>query len=261
MSPSKLNPHTCWGIWYLCNHTISGGNSLIRVLLYFPAFMRKNQRTIRGYIFSQDIIPFILIIKVWWMSTVNFHIILKYMEKYPFAKIFWHSDESLYTYALTSRIMKRNKFSATFTITIASAMTAIVLFLVYQRLYHRFEKEDVPVATHFKDIVKNAEELALPSWVVIPENTIADTEKTKTETPILPKELNLDAPFYSQAPFGNWDFPWQEACEEASILLAANVYHNKQWTREQFNQEILDMVDWQNLALIWIQPLPRLLKY
>ena len=62
---------------------------------------------------------------------------------------------------------------------------------------------------------------------------------------IFPKELNLEAPFYSQAPFADWAFPWQEACEEASILLAANVYGHHQWTREEFNEEILKMVDWQ----------------
>lgn len=61
----------------------------------------------------------------------------------------------------------------------------------------------------------------------------------------LPAQINLNVPFYPQAPFANWDYPWQEACEEASILLVANIYQNKKWTREQFNDEILKIVEWQ----------------
>lgn len=57
--------------------------------------------------------------------------------------------------------------------------------------------------------------------------------------------LNIELPFYSQAPYGNWDNPWQETCEEASILLVANLYLDLQLDTEQFNQGLLDLVDWQ----------------
>lgn len=62
---------------------------------------------------------------------------------------------------------------------------------------------------------------------------------------VMSNSLNLRMPFYSQAPFGNWSLPWQEACEEASSLLVANVYQHKNWSREEFNQEILKIVDWE----------------
>lgn len=61
----------------------------------------------------------------------------------------------------------------------------------------------------------------------------------------LPSELNLKMTFYSQAPFGDWDYPWQEACEEASMLLVANTYFNRGWSREEFRDEILKLVDWE----------------
>lgn len=61
----------------------------------------------------------------------------------------------------------------------------------------------------------------------------------------IPTSLNLQVPFYSQAPFSNWDYPWQEACEEASIALVANLYLEKNWTREEFNEELLRLVDWE----------------
>lgn len=76
------------------------------------------------------------------------------------------------------------------------------------------------------------------------DSTSTSTTPPDTPTP-LPKELNLELDFYSQAPFGNWDYPWQEACEEASVLLIANAYFKHNWSAQEFNQEILKLVDWQ----------------
>jgi hypothetical protein len=70
-------------------------------------------------------------------------------------------------------------------------------------------------------------------------------EAATEERIVVPKELNLEVPFYSQAPLGNWDYPWQEACEEASVLLIANEYLGKNWTVDEFNGEILKLVAWE----------------
>ncbi|MBT3834928.1 hypothetical protein HOF56_01640 [Candidatus Peribacteria bacterium] len=45
---------------------------------------------------------------------------------------------------------------------------------------------------------------------------------------------NLDVPFTTQAPHGDWNMPYQEACEEASILMAI---------RYSFGNEIIDTED------------------
>ena len=37
---------------------------------------------------------------------------------------------------------------------------------------------------------------------------------------ILPARALMNVPFTPQAPFGKWDPPWNEACEEASVLMA-----------------------------------------
>ncbi len=71
------------------------------------------------------------------------------------------------------------------------------------------------------------------------------TRDEKVASAPLPLSLNLDIPFYTQAPFSNWDNPWQEACEEASVLLIANAYYDHNWTREQFNDQILKLVEWE----------------
>ncbi|MBT6254505.1 hypothetical protein HOI83_04745 [Candidatus Uhrbacteria bacterium] len=36
--------------------------------------------------------------------------------------------------------------------------------------------------------------------------------------------INLAIPFTSQAPHSNWDLPYQEACEEASVLMAVSFF-------------------------------------
>jgi hypothetical protein len=40
--------------------------------------------------------------------------------------------------------------------------------------------------------------------------------------------------------------PWQEACEEASLLLITNEYLHKNWTLSEFNDQILMLVAWEN---------------
>ena len=40
----------------------------------------------------------------------------------------------------------------------------------------------------------------------------------------IPLQFNLAVPFTSQAPTGNWDMPYQEACEEASSYMVAEYY-------------------------------------
>lgn len=78
----------------------------------------------------------------------------------------------------------------------------------------------------------------------------ATSEDTEVALPapkseVLPASVNIAMPFYTQAPFSNWDYPWQEACEEASIALVANIYLEKNWTREEFNDELLRLVDYE----------------
>ncbi len=62
-----------------------------------------------------------------------------------------------------------------------------------------------------------------------------------------PSQINLAVPFTPQAPHANWDLPYQEACEEASILMVAR-YKNSEPIRspEDADQEILKLVEFQN---------------
>ena len=98
----------------------------------------------------------------------------------------------------------------------------------------RYQKEAVPTAVKLAELTQQTVEGTTQGTAGEPEVEI-----------VPPIELNLQMDFYAQAPFGNWDYPWQEACEEASILLVANEYFGHNWTVEQFNDQILEMVEWE----------------
>lgn len=104
-------------------------------------------------------------------------------------------------------------------------------YFTYKHL--KYAKESVPMQVEIAAVIRNSEKPAVSTPV-----------KEDFEVKI-PDELNLKVPFYSQAPFSDWGYPWQEACEEASVLLAANEYFGRNWTREQFNEELLNLVEWE----------------
>lgn len=63
---------------------------------------------------------------------------------------------------------------------------------------------------------------------------------------VLPPTFQLAVPFTSQAPEQNWDQPWQDACEEAAILML-DAYHKGYKLSPLFaRDEILKMIAWQD---------------
>jgi hypothetical protein len=60
--------------------------------------------------------------------------------------------------------------------------------------------------------------------------------------PILAQAANLPVPFTSQAPYGNWQEPWHNACEETSIVMVDAYYHDEATlTRAKAKAEILEV--------------------
>ncbi len=70
--------------------------------------------------------------------------------------------------------------------------------------------------------------------------------KPRPETEIR-TALNIEVPFFTQAPHSNWDYPWQEACEEASILNVANIFKGMNLNKDTFNTELLRLVEWEKI--------------
>ena len=67
-----------------------------------------------------------------------------------------------------------------------------------------------------------------------------------TEKKPLPAEINLKVPFTPQAPHANWELPYGEACEEASVLMVHYYFEKKTFTKESADKEIKKLVDFQN---------------
>lgn len=70
-------------------------------------------------------------------------------------------------------------------------------------------------------------------------------ENTDSEPVALPTGVNLDIPFFPQAPDADRSLPRKEACEEASIVLAAHYFADKEMTKEEFKADVLALVELQ----------------
>jgi uncharacterized protein YvpB len=91
---------------------------------------------------------------------------------------------------------------------------------------------------------------AIKEGTIIQETT--PEEKLQTPpTPSLKRETNesgyLNVQFICQAPLQtveNWTYH-EESCEEAALLMAYNYETNKTVTKEEANNIILDMIEWE----------------
>ena len=73
----------------------------------------------------------------------------------------------------------------------------------------------------------------------------AQDRSVPASTKALPEKAYINVPFAPQAPYANWDQPYQDACEEASIIMVHYFLQGKSLSRDQMNTEILKMVAWQ----------------
>jgi hypothetical protein len=84
-------------------------------------------------------------------------------------------------------------------------------------LLRGIERAQLPAAQEYKDTVGEN----LPP-------TPAITQPAQNPTmAALPAEVNLAIPFTVQAPHANWDLPYKEFCEEASVLMAMRYLQNR----------------------------------
>ncbi|MFZ6015854.1 MAG: C39 family peptidase [Patescibacteria group bacterium] len=87
------------------------------------------------------------------------------------------------------------------------------------------------------------------------ESSPQTTEPPEIDKPVdplagdvdIPEELNLDVPWMSQAPNANWDYPYQEACEEASMIMVDEFYkmNSGKIPVDEADKKILDLVKYQ----------------
>ena len=82
-------------------------------------------------------------------------------------------------------------------------------------------------------------------------------EKVSTSKPVvkatstvkkieIPGQLVLPVAFAQQAPFGNWDALHEEACEEASMIMAYKYFDHATLNETIMESEIQNVISWEN---------------
>ncbi|PIR93840.1 hypothetical protein COT97_04415 [Candidatus Falkowbacteria bacterium CG10_big_fil_rev_8_21_14_0_10_39_11] len=61
----------------------------------------------------------------------------------------------------------------------------------------------------------------------------------------IPATFENKVAFASQAPHGNWDLPYQETCEEASMVTVSKFFSGETLTADIMDQELLKVVEWE----------------
>jgi peptidase C39-like protein len=80
----------------------------------------------------------------------------------------------------------------------------------------------------------------------IPTLTPAIVSPSPTPPSALTGDVNLDVPFQAQAPFRDWSQPYQDACEEAAIIMVERSLRGATLSKEEMKAEILKIVDFEN---------------
>ena len=79
-----------------------------------------------------------------------------------------------------------------------------------------------------------------------PPDVRLETASAVAAFSLLPDHVFLTAPFTPQAPFGDWAQPYQDACEEASVVMAmAWVRRQTTITPAEADRAILALVDYE----------------
>lgn len=91
----------------------------------------------------------------------------------------------------------------------------------------------------------------LPASSVLPFRRPSPTPRSSVlvQPIVLTRSVFFDVPFIPQAPIGNWEDPvYQNACEEASIVMAMRWVEGKSLTTEEAMTEIQALSDyaWEN---------------
>lgn len=112
-----------------------------------------------------------------------------------------------------------------------------------------------------QDIIKNTtriknkkkSNIEIPEEVKIEETTIENNteKKIKEKVEIIPSEYDMtNVAFFSQAPYGNRNQPYQDACEEASLLIWQYYLNWATKTKDEYNKDLLAMVELE-MEMLW----------
>lgn len=128
-------------------------------------------------------------------------------------------------------------------------------------VWYEYNKPKLPPAVEFTETPGGISNVApappspVEGGLSASENYVLDSSPQPTAEPVdplalevkIPSKINLSVPWISQAPKSNWDMPYQEACEEASMIMV-NAFYKKvaKITPDEADAAILKLVDYEN---------------
>jgi hypothetical protein len=132
---------------------------------------------------------------------------------------------------------------------ISTGLLLIALALVASVVYSfRKPSYDFPLGYQAEKVIEDVSNgtgsLPVNQYVAIVDGSGAAAVSSAAKP--LPRSVRIDVPFLVQAPTGNWGLPYQEACEEASLLTVSHFLEGTPVTPELADREILDLVSWEN---------------
>ena len=128
----------------------------------------------------------------------------------------------------------------------------VILLIVIFFLFLKKDLGDIKnVAVDSDNKTKYGSEII--TGVIEPEIIITDTNSNIPEPEVGNdttieeiKNVSLEVPFTSQAPFGNWkDLRQENGCEEAAALMAVYWAEDKTLTKEIAEKEIINVADYE----------------
>lgn len=116
--------------------------------------------------------------------------------------------------------------------TIAGGFLAYQYRIAFRDWMHEAQKPALPIAEPY-----------VPSSSRVGDSIPPAASSTEASDRVAQKLL--DVPFTSQAPHANWDDPYQEACEEASVIMAAAYYRGERGVidPDDANRRILGLIE------------------
>jgi len=135
--------------------------------------------------------------------------------------------------------MKRFSVLITILILLIAAAGGIFYVRHEQRLH---QPQQIGVSPSVQDLLEPTHPKPKPETTA-PLSPSQPTVSTKTET--IPAKAFVRVPFIVQAPFSDWAEPYQDACEEASVLMVHHFYlGTPQVSKDQAKAEIDAMTTW-----------------
>jgi len=163
------------------------------------------------------------------------------------------------------RKRKINKFLLIFTALIVLCALFVNRVRIFN-IYYEFRKLNLPEAREFEILRDNSQQELENELNRLQEedlgtevNSLSDDQNKDEDSEFIeqpssltqdtiqafPKEYNLAVSFQSQAPTANWDMPYQEACEEASLIMADAFFNGRALSVDGMDTSIHKLVDWE----------------